>query len=433
MIVEPDASRIRMPIARLAGALAAIAGLCIAGAAHGQYLNRVMTDNICCEEAHFDPHLARAWGVQFDPTGFAWLAAHFSGRADLLDGEGNPQSLSVRLEVPPLFNGGFITGLAFSGGEDFLANNGTAMLTPARFLFVTLEGTVLGWAPRPFPLLQNTFAPIVQNNFDRGDRYTGLALARIAVGARLCIADFGRARVEVLDGTFEPVQAAFTDPNLPAGFSPFNVRVLGDRILIAYAVPNAQGDDFLPGAGSGIIDAFSLEGDFQSRLVTRGPLNAPWGMALAPADFGPFSNSLLVANAGDGRINAFNPSTGAFLGALADPAGNPIAIDGLRGIDFGNGLPGQATNTLYYAASPSFGVVGQFARIDAVCPSAPLCYANCDASTAAPLLNAGDFTCFLSRFRANDCYANCDGNTGVPALSAADFTCFLNKFRAGCP
>jgi hypothetical protein len=184
----------------------------------------------------------------------------------------------------------------------------------------------------------------------------------------------------------------------------------------------------LTGPGRGIIDAFTLDGAFISRLVTAGPLNAPWGMAIAPANFGPLSNALLVSNFGDGRINAFNPTTGAFVGAMKDAAGTPLFIDGIRGIEFGNGLPFQPANSLYYGTGPTFGVFGEFGRIELAS-----CYANCDTSSAAPVLNVNDFLCFNNRFAAGDPYANCDESTAQPMLNVNDFTCFLNKFAAGCP
>src|SRR6185369_17078646 len=116
-------------------------------------------------------------------------------------------------------------------------------------------------------------------------------------------------RIDVFDGAFAPVAITLTDPQLPAGFAPFNVRVLGGRIFVVYGVPNATKDDIVPGPGNGIIDTFNLDGTLESRLVTRGALNAPWGIAPAPANFGALSNTLLVANFGDGRVNSFSAST----------------------------------------------------------------------------------------------------------------------------
>jgi uncharacterized protein (TIGR03118 family) len=413
----------RTPVARRCAAAATIAaGLSLAGMAAAQpYVNQVLTDNICCEESHFDRRLAKAWGVAFDPTGFAWVAANFAGRAELFDGEGNPQSLSVRIEVPPLFNGGFVTGLAFNAGDAFPIPNSFAAATPARFLFVTLEGTILGWTPGSSPSPQNTLAPIIINNFVRGDVYTGVAVAQTAVGDRLYIADFFHARIKGLDGSFAPVESAFVDPNLPAGYSPFNIRVLGRHIFVSYGVRNNFGDDAVTGSGNGLVNVFSLDGRFESRLASHGVLNAPWGMAMAPANFGEFSNALLVGNVGDGRINAFNPTTGALLGTLKDSAGAPIAVDGLHGIDFGNGLPGQANNTLYYGAAPTFGVVGVFGRID------PGCRGD---FTRDGQITVQDLFDFLPAYFAQSPQADINGVGGVTVQDIFDL---LASYFSGCP
>ena len=135
---------------------------------------------------------------------------------------------------------------------------------------------------------------------------------------------------------------------------------------MAYARQDAQATSAVAGAGLGLVDVFDTSGNMIQRLIPPGgQLNAPWGMAMAPADFGPFSNALLVANAGDGKINAFNPTTGAWMGALSTANGTPIAIDGLHGIAFGNGLNSQPTNTLFFAAGPAGGTHGAYGRIDA--------------------------------------------------------------------
>ncbi len=417
----------RVPALSGCAAALVLAAAFVPAASAQRYVNRILADNICCETPHTDPRLATVWGVTFDPTGLAWMSANGSRRAVLMDGEGTPQTLSVQMEVPPLFNGGAATGLVFSGGSGFVVSDSFGGSGPARFIFATQEGSILGWTPRLPPLTQNTTATFAVNNIGTGAAYTGLALAHTAAGDRLYAADFHRGRIDVFDESFASVAAPFTDPVLPAGFAPFNTRVLGGRVLVSFAVADASGIDAQIAPGNGIIDAFSLDGVFQSRLVTRGPLNAPWGMALAPADFGPLSNTLLVTNFGDGRINAFDPVTGAAVGSITDATGAPMFIDGIRGIEFGNGLPTQPANTLFYGTGPTFGIFGQFGQIDLA-----TCYANCDGSTTAPVLNVLDFSCFLNRFAAGDSYANCDGSTTPPVLNVLDFTCFLNRFAAGC-
>ena len=159
--------------------------------------------------------------------------------------------------------------------------------------------------------------------------------------------------------------ARFTDSALPAGYAPFGIQAIGNSIYVTYAKQDAQGRQQVPGAGLGAVDVFDTAGHLQTRLIAAGgPLNAPWGVAMAPANFGAFSGDLLVANLGDGKINAFNPTTGAFLGTLGRADGTPIAIDGLWGIAFGNGLNDQPTNTLFFAAGPGDYAHGVYGRID---------------------------------------------------------------------
>ncbi len=145
----------------------------------------------------------------------------------------------------------------------------------------------------------------------------------------------------------------FTDPNLPSGYAPFGIQNIGGKLYVTYAVQDAAKHDDVAGAGNGIVDVFDTNGNFLQRLVSNGsssPLNSPWGLALAPSNFGQFSGDLLVGNFGDGTINVFDPTTGAFLGTLDDPNGNPIVIEGLWGLLFGNGGNGGATDQLFFSA-----------------------------------------------------------------------------------
>jgi uncharacterized protein (TIGR03118 family) len=157
----------------------------------------------------------------------------------------------------------------------------------------------------------------------------------------------------------------FVDPTLPAGYAPFGIQAIGGSIVVTFAKQDAAAHDDVAGAGLGIVDVFDSSGHFVKRLVDAGGLlNAPWGLALAPANFGPFSNALLVGNFGDGKINAFDATTGAPMGTLTNAAGMPIAIDGLWGLAFGNGINAQPTNTLFFSGGPSDETHGVFGRID---------------------------------------------------------------------
>jgi uncharacterized protein (TIGR03118 family) len=202
----------------------------------------------------------------------------------------------------------------------------------------------------------------------RGAIYTGLAIAN---GDRLYAADFHNNKIDVFDGDFMPVTSpgAFADPNLPAGFAPFDVQNVGGRILVSYAKQDAAREDEVAGQGLGFVDAFDTSGAFLGRVATRGQLNAPWGMAQAPAGFGRFAGDLLVGNFGDGEINAYEPqSDGSFerVGLLKSADGKPIVIDGLWALQFGHGAANNGpTDTLFFTAGPDDESHGLFGSITA--------------------------------------------------------------------
>jgi uncharacterized protein (TIGR03118 family) len=307
-----------------------------------------------------DPNLVNAWGLAFNPTGFAWVDNAGSSTSTLYDGNGVPQSLVVT--IPSAAADAGPTGLVFNGStSDFMIGTAPAR-GPSLFVFATLSGSIAAWSEA----LNSNQALTVVDNSASGSVYTGLALAAQGNANFLYAADFTRGKVDVFDASFAPATAGggFVDPNLPAGYSPFGIQAIGNRIYVAYAIPDPATHE-KRGAGLGVLDVFDSSGTLVKQLVPAGGmLNAPWGIALAPADFGKFSNALLVGNFGDGTINAYDPNTGAFMGQLADSNGTPIAIDGLWGIAFG-GSPGFASNALYFAAGPNNETHGVFGRITA--------------------------------------------------------------------
>ena len=195
--------------------------------------------------------------------------------------------------------------------------------------------------------------------------YKGLAIATASDGhTYLYAANFRSGRVEAYDDTFTPVElpgGLFVDPRIPAGYAPFNVQELAGKLYVTYAKQDATLHDDVAGRGHGFVDVFTTDGAFVRRLVTRGVLNSPWGLALAPAGFGRLGGALLVGNFGNGRINAFNAKTGAYLGQLRQSAGKPIAIDGLWGLRFGNGNAAKTTELLFSAGpdGESHGLLGK--------------------------------------------------------------------------
>lgn len=311
--------------------------------------------------ANIDTHLVNAWGLAFNPNGFVWVADNGTSTSTLYDGNGVPQTLVVAI---PAGTAGAAspTGIVYNGTTDFVVSQG-GVSGASPFIFAGEAGTLSGWSPGVN--LNNAIK--VFDGAAAGAVYKGLALAAGGGANFLYAADFHNARVDVFDATFTKVAAAggFTDPTLPAGYAPFGIQAIGGSIYVAFAKQDATAHDDVAGAGLGIVDVFDATGHFVKRLVDAGgALNAPWGMALAPANFGTFSNALLVANFGDGKINAFNATTGALMGALSNSAGMPIAIDGLWGIAFGNGLNSQPTDTLFFTGGPSDETHGVYGRID---------------------------------------------------------------------
>ncbi len=313
---------------------------------------------------HTDPDLVNPWGLVFNPTAVAWVADAETGVATLYNGAGVKQSLVVTIPTPP---GGappsHPTGIVFSGGSDFVVSVG-ALSGPSRFIFATEDGTISGWAPNVDP----THAILKVNNSTHEAIYKGLALAGNGAGHFLYATDFHHARIDVFDASFNPVTApgGFHDPRIPRGYAPFGIQNILGNLYVTYAKQDEAKEDDVAGQGFGFVNVFDANGNLLRRLVTRGVLNAPWGLALAPADFGRFSNTLLVGNFGDGRISAFDLRSGEFKGQLRTANHRALEIDGLWALVFGNGVAGQPTNALFFTAGPDDEQHGLYGRIDAV-------------------------------------------------------------------
>jgi uncharacterized protein (TIGR03118 family) len=235
---------------------------------------------------------------------------------------------------------------------------------PARFIFATEDGTIAGWAPT----VNGTVAITVPTPATNAN-YKGLALSGNGATHLLYATDFRNNRVDVFDGTFKPVMmpGAFVDPYLPRGYAPFGIQAILGDIFVTYAKQDpAGGDDEVAGPGFGFVDVYSPDGKLLGRLASRGVLNAPWGIAVAPASFGDFGGTILVGNFGDGTINSFDPRSGRFLGSLRDQYQRRIRVDGLWGIAFGNGVSAQKTNSLFYAAGPNDEENGSYGVIEPV-------------------------------------------------------------------
>jgi uncharacterized protein (TIGR03118 family) len=298
-----------------------------------------------------DPNLVNGWGLARSATSPWWVADNGTDVSTLYQGNGTPVSLVVRVPGGP-------TGAVFNGTSSFVLRG----VAPARFLFATEAGTIRGWNPSVEP----TEAVVAATH--AGAIYKGLAIGSTAEGPRLYATDFHNGRVDVFNSTFKLLNnpRAFVDPNLPEGYGPFGIQNLGGWIYVTYAKQDADREDEIAGPGLGVVDVYDSSGTFLRRVATGGALNAPWGLTLGAAGFGEFGGDLLVGNFGDGRINAYRVTAQGpypLHGPLRDTTGAPIVIDGLWGIDFGNGAGAGPTTSLFFAAGPDDETHGVFGVI----------------------------------------------------------------------
>ena len=308
--------------------------------------------------AHMDSNLVNAWGISFGPSGPFWIADNGKGVSTLYDGSGATAGAPV--PVPPPTGSSAVstpTGTVFNGNSSEFLVGGPG--TSAFFLFATEDGTISGWDGGASAVLK-------VDNSASGTVYKGLALATQGTSDFLYATDFNHGQVDVFNSSFQPA-GTFTDSTLTnQGFAPFGIQNIGGNLFVTFAKQDAAKHDDVAAPGNGFIDVFKPDGTMIKRLVSNGPLDSPWGLALAPASFGPFAGDLLVGNFGDGGINAFNPNTGASLGPLTDPSGHPIHIDGLWGLAVGNGAGAGDPNTLYFTAGPAHESHGLFGSLQAL-------------------------------------------------------------------
>jgi uncharacterized protein (TIGR03118 family) len=308
---------------------------------------------------HTDPNMVNAWGLVSGPTTPWWISDNGTGKSTLYNVA--TRAIPAVFTVPGAGGAqGNPTGLVFNGGTGFVVDNGVGSPSAARFIFASEDGTISAFKGAPIvTVVPNTLAPA------HDAVYKGLAIDSATAGQLLYATDFHNGKVDIFDSSFHAVTmtGAFTDPALPFGFAPFGIQNIGGTIYVTYALQDAAKHDDVAGPGNGFVDAYDTSGNLIRRVASAGELNSPWGLALAPVDFGRFSGDLLVGNFGDGRIHVFDPtqltSDGEFeaVGLLHSAAGKPIQIDGLWALQFGHGSsPTSAnglTNTLFFTAGPS--------------------------------------------------------------------------------
>jgi uncharacterized protein (TIGR03118 family) len=361
-----EPSRRRRWSARWLGVLASVAALGLAapgaagsgGHSHDHvFQQRNLISDIAGVARITDRNLVNPWGLAAGPTTPLWVADNGTDVSTLYNGAVNgsiPAIVPLVVSIP----GGAPTGVVFNATDGFVVHNGSAS-APARFVFDSEAGQITAWSPNVPPTTQAQTVATTP-----GAIYKGLAIAATRKhGTLLYAADFHGAKIDVFDDTFRPVTLpdSFVDRALPAGYGPFNVQELGGRLYVAYAKQDADAEDEVAGAGLGFVDVYNTRGKLLKRLVSQGQLNAPWGLVLAPRHFGGFGRDLLVGNFGDGAINAYNPRSGHFEGRLTNEDGNPIQIDGLWALRFGNGTFGTPDGLLFTAgiADEEHGLLGE--------------------------------------------------------------------------
>lgn len=340
-----------------------LVGPLIAAEPGNSYLVTNLVSDGSVPAAHNDSLLINAWGIASNATGPWWVNSNGKDISALYDQNGIPSPALQFVNVS-----GAPTGIVSYAGAGFQITN-SGVTAPARFLFDGEEGTISAWSPavQPTPPIE-TFV-VVPNDFAPAHDavYKGLAIAQTQSGDFLYAADFHNNRVDVFDSAFHLLNnsGAFVDPKLPKGYAPFGIQNIQNRIVVSYAKQDEDAHDEIDGDGFGFVDAYDTAGTFLARIASRDALNAPWGLAMAPANFGRFSNMLLVGNFGDGRINVFDPMTFEAKGHLKDTKGKAVVIDRLWGIGFGNNGQAGPLNVLYFAAGPDDESGGLFGRIDA--------------------------------------------------------------------
>ena len=332
-------------------ALVLLMGLAAAPAVAGadnEYTVHPLASSVAGMAPTTDPNLVNAWGLTASPTSPWWIADNGTSVSTLYRADGSIVPLVVQVPVRP-------TGTVF-----------WATGARARFVFDTEAGQIRGWLPA-----QGNQTIVLADRSSVGAIYKGLALATTAAGDRFYATDFHNGRVDVFDANFALVIAAdaFVDSDLPSGYAPFGVQTIGSRVFVTYAKQGPDAVDEIHGQGKGFVDAYDTSGNILARVAQHGQLDAPWGLALAPANFGRFSGDLLVGNFGDGQINAYaEMANGRFehRGELRDASGKSLSIDGLWALQFGHGAPNNGpTNTLFFTAGPNDESAGLFGSITA--------------------------------------------------------------------
>ena len=356
-------------------------GMPQAGAASSAYTVTKLVGDTAGAAAQVDSHLVNAWGLVAGPSTPWWTSDNGTNTSTLYDGTGAVIPLVVTVPGGP-------TGIVFNGGSGFVISNG-ASSGPATFIFASESGIISGWnqaVPPPPPATQ---ALTGTDRSGAGAVYKGLAIASTPAGDQLYAADFHNARVDVFDSSFNLVSTpgGFVDKKIPRRYAPHGIQNINGAIFVTYARQDKAMMADVPGAGRGIVDMFDTSGNFMARVASKGALNAPWGLALAPSDFGDFSGDLLVGNFGNGMIHAYRQQSNGrwkLRGPLKGSNRKPLKIDGLWGLSFGNGGAAGPTNTLYFTAGPDRQSHGLFGSLELAATTTTTPGASTTSTTTSP-------------------------------------------------
>jgi uncharacterized protein (TIGR03118 family) len=313
------------------------------------------------DPAFIDPALVNAWGLAFTSNGIAWVSSQAGHVSTVYNSEGGTVRPPVNIPSPGGPTGGNPTGVVFNGSNtDFLIPNPTTGSAAARFIFVGVDGQVSAWNSA-----QGNNAYRVAD-LSATSAFTGLTTAVNNGVTHLYAADFRAGNIKVWNNAWAPVAMSFTDPNLPSGYSPFNIQSIDNKLYVMYAKVDPEEGEEKTGHGLGFVDVYNPDGSLVKRLISKGKLNAPWGIAKAPGTFfmdnAPMPNVLLVGNFGDGRINVYDMD-GDYIGIMKGDGNKLIEIEGLWAIAFPPAGSGIDPNRLYFAAGPDDEEEGLFGYI----------------------------------------------------------------------
>jgi uncharacterized protein (TIGR03118 family) len=402
----------------------------------GGYQQTNLVSDIPGLARHTDPNLVNPWGITATPDGHLRISDNGTGLSTVYASNGTALPQVVTIPVPATSPPGTTaapTGNVLNSTSDFVIS-AHGRSRPSTFVFATEDGTLSGWNSN----VDRSNAILTVDNSASGAVYKGLAPGGNAQGNFLFATNFRAGTVDVFDAHFHQVHLAgsFIDPLLPPpppgtpGFAPFGIANIGGNLFVTYALQKPGQHDDQAGPGNGFVDVFDTNGFLVRRFASDGALNSPWGIAVAPDDFGQFSHALLIGNFGDGRINAFNGTTGAFLGQLSDPAGQPITINGLWGITF-NGKEEDDSNTLFFAAGINDEADGLFGTLKPADPGSRSGRGESAAQMASlvasfpPLAFAPSLALRSSMAAADDLMVGTGQSTALTATHGTPVTAFV--------